>query len=392
MDTLSTLLGIGQSLWLEDTTREQLQSGLLVQHIQEGSITGAAITPLACSRVLRRTGVYDGAIRKKLAAGLFGDPLAMKLLLEDARHAADLLRPIYERTDGVDGWVALALFTPPASDTTAAVAAIATAYAKARRPNILLTLPGLPEWLPAIEEVIYSGVPVNIAFLLSREQFLSAARTCLRAIERRTAAGLKPAVTSFASISIGRLAAALSAELTGEASFESATAMARRIYKTSRDLHNSPEWERAYNSGARPLRLVWTMETADEGQRLSDSLIKNLMAPLTVAAIPETALKAITGDVFLGTSLPADGGDCEKVLAGHPHQGIDLNTCAVKLQNTEAAALTSSWIEMLDAVACKSAFVTNPDERDKYLHEIPFINNKKGISKVLNVKRSPATD
>ena len=353
MGTLSTLLGIGQSLWLENTTREHLQSGSLLQHIQEGSITGASINPLACSRAVRTTEVYDKAIRKKLAAGLFGEPLALELLLEDARHAADLLRPVYDRTDGVDGWVALAVFPPPMSDTPAAVTAVAIMCAKARRPNILITLPGLPDWLGAIEEVMYSGVPVNIALLFSGEQFLSAAQACLRAIERRIAAGLKPAVASFASVSISRLATALSVDFR-----RTVVAAARRIYKISRDLHNSREWGRAYNAGARPLRLVWRMETNPEGEQSHDWLVHDLLAPLTVTAIPAAVLQAIAGSGLPGEPMPVDGGDCERILSGYSKGSIDFNTFAVELQKTEMAALTSSWIELLDAVASKSACVT----------------------------------
>lgn len=358
MDTLSTLLGIGQSLWLENTTREHLQSGSLVQHIQEDSITGASINLPACSRAVRTTEVYDKAIRKKLAAGLFGEPLALELLLEDARHAADLLRPVYDRTDGVDGWVALAVFPPPMSDTPAAVTAVSTIYAKVRRPNILITLPGVPDWLGAIEEVMYSGVAVNVAFLFSGEQFLSAAQACLRAIERRIAAGLKPAVISFASISISRLAAALSVELHNGPCRQTAIAVARRIYKISRDLHNSREWGRAYNAGVRPLRLVWRLETHHEGERSFDSLVHDLMAPLTVAAIPEPLFQAIAGSGLPGAPMPIDGGDCERILSRYPKGSIDLNAFAVKLQTAEVVALTSSWIELLDSVARKSALIT----------------------------------
>ncbi|KJR99090.1 MAG: hypothetical protein VR65_16710 [Desulfobulbaceae bacterium BRH_c16a] len=358
LNILSTLLRIGQSLWLENISREQLQSGSLIQYIKEGSITGASVSPAACSRSLRSSEVYDNAIRKKLAEGLFGEPLAQELIMEDARHAADLLRPVFDRTDGVDGWVALTIFPLSTNDTAAITAAISNIHAKARRPNILITIPGLPDWLEAIEEVIYSGVPVSIAFLVSCGQFLSAAQACLRGIERRVAAGLKPAGTSFASISISRLVEALSAELSNDPFLPSGIAIARRIYKASRDLHNSQEWERAYNAGSRPLRLVWTMDTNYQCKQFGASLIKDLVAPLTVAAIPENTLKSIIGCNFLGTPLPADGGDCEELLSRYSQLGIDLDTFAVRLQNEEAASLISSWIELLDAVACKSALVT----------------------------------
>jgi transaldolase len=320
-------------------------------------IMGASISPSACAHTIRNTASYDNAIRKKLKEGLYGELLALELMLEDAHHAADLLRPIFERTDGVDGWVALDIFPLSTNDTVSLVTSVANIYAKVRRPNILLTIPNIPEWQEAIEEIIYSEIPVNLASLFSSEQFLLAAQTLLRGIGRRIYSGLKPVASSFTSISISHLVAALSDSSSKVAFLQGGIAMARRIYKTSRDLHSSQEWECAYNAGVRPLRLVWKIDS-HYCEQSGAALIKDLVAPLTVAAIPENILDATIDCCISGATMPTDGGDCETILSQYLQAGIDLNSLADKLQNDEAASLANSWIELFDAVAYKSASLT----------------------------------
>jgi transaldolase len=320
---------------------------------------GATISPAACAHTLRNTLVYDNAIRKKLKEGFYGESLALELILEDARHAADLLRPVFDRTDSVDGWVALSVFPLSTNDTDSLVTSVADLYAKVRRPNILITIPGLPDWQEAIEEIIYREIPVNIASLFSREQFLLAAQTCLRGIERRIFSGLKPVASSYASISISHLVAALSDDLSKELFLEGGVAMARRIYKASRDLHHSQAWECAYNAGVRPLRLIWKIDSHYDCERFGAPLIKDLMAPLTVSSIPESILNDTIDFLVSGATMPTDGGNCEKILRRYLQAGTDLNNLVDKLQNDEAVSLVSSWIELLEAVAYKSAALTS---------------------------------
>ena len=359
MNTLPAVLSTGQSLWLEDITREQLQSGFLVQLITEKSVKGASVCPGACAHTLRNTAAYDNAIREKLKKGFYGKLLALELMLEDVHHAADLLRSVFDRTDGVDGWVALPIFPLLTDDPVTLVTSVADIYAKVRRPNILITLPSLPDWLEAIEEIIYREIPVNIASLFSCEQFLGAAQVFLRGFERRIFSGLKPVPSSFTSISISHLAAALSADLYNKEPFlQGGIAMARRIYKASRDLHHSKEWECAYNAGVRPLRLIWKIDNQYDCKQFGTALIKDLVAPLTVAAIPESVLKATIECCVPGTKMPTDGGDCEIILSRYLQSGIDLNNLADRLRNEEAESLVSSWIELFDAVAYKSAVLT----------------------------------
>jgi len=358
LSTLPTSLGTGQSLWLEDITCEQLQNGFLVQYIKESSITGATINPAACAHTLRHTAIYDNAIRKKLREGFYGELLALELILEDARHAADLLRPVFDRTDGVDGRVALGVIPLSTNDTVSLVTWVASLYAKVRRPNILITIPSLPDWQEAIEEIIFREIPVNIASLFSGDQFLLAAQTCLRGIERRIFYGLKPVASSCASISISHLVAALSDDLSKKPFLQGGIAMARRIYKASRDLHNSPAWECAYNAGVRPLRLIWKIDSHYDCERFGIPLIKDLMAPLTVASIPESILNETIDCCVSGAAMPTDGGGCEKILSRYLQAGTDLNSLAYRLQNEEAASIVSAWIELLQAVAYKSAALT----------------------------------
>jgi transaldolase len=355
---LPTLNSIGQSLWLENITSEQLQNGFLFQHIKESSIMGASIYPGPCALTLRNTRVYDNAIRKNLKEGFYGEQLALELLLEDARHAADLLRPVFDRTDGVDGWVELGVIPLSTTDTLSLVTAVANLYAKVKRPNILITIPSLPEWQEAIEEIIFREIPVNIVSLFSGAQFLVAAQTCLQGIQRRIFSGLKSVTPTYASISISRLMAALSQELPQEIFLQVGVAMARRIYTASCNLRQSRLWECVYNTGVRPLRLIWKIESGDDCQHLGSSLVQELIAPLTVAAIPENILQVTVDRYRSGTTMPKDGGDCETILSRYFQDEIDMNGLADKLQKDNTISFTNSWIELLDAVAYKSAALT----------------------------------
>ena len=356
---LPSLHGFGQSLWLEKITAEQLQTGFLFQHIKESSIMGASVYPGACALTLRNTAAYDNAIRKRLKDGFYGEQLALELLLDDARHAADLLRPTFDRTDGVDGWVELRVLPLSTTDSPSLVTALTNLYAKVKRPNILVTIPSLPDWQDAIEEIVFREIPVNIIAIFSGEQFLMAAQTCLQGIQRRIFSGLRPVAPIYTSISISSLLAALSEKLPKEIFPQVGVAMARRIYKISYNLRHSRLWECAYNAGVRPLRLIWKIESDDDGQQQGASLLQSLMAPLTVTAIPRAMLSTTLESCHSGTSMPKDGGDCEKILSRFLKDRFDVNGLADNLQRDETISLTNSWIQLLDAVAYKSAALTN---------------------------------
>jgi transaldolase len=354
MKATRLLHDLGQSLWLDNITRDMLDSGALQHYINDLSVTGLTSNPTIFYQAIKNSSAYDADIRRKLAEGKSGEDLFFELALADLTRAADMFRPIWDRTDGVDGWVSLEVSPLLAYDTAATIAAAEDLFARAGRPNLFIKIPGTREGLPAIEEAIFAGVPVNVTLLFSREHYLAAAEAFLRGIERRMEAGLKPEVGSVASVFISRWDAAVNPEMPDELDNLVGINMARRTYAAARSLLSSPRWHRVYNAGARPQRPLWA-STGTKDPRASDVLyIKALAAPFTVNTMPEGTLKALADHGELGALLPADGGDCETVLAQFTAAGIDLDALAAQLQDEGAKSFVNSWNELMEVIASKS--------------------------------------
>jgi transaldolase len=355
MKATQMLHDLGQSLWLDNITRDLLDNGTLKRYIDELSVTGLTSNPTIFDHAIKNSTAYDASIRRKMNEGKSGEDLFFELALEDLTRAADLFRPIWDRTDGVDGWVSLEVSPLLAYDTVRTLAAAKSLHARAARPNLLIKIPGTREGLPAIEEAIFAGVPINVTLLFSREHYVAAAEAFMRGIERRMAAGLKPEVGSVASLFISRWDAAVAAKSPEALRNQLGIAIAKRAYKACRALLGSPRWQRAYNAGARPQRLLWA-STGTKDPQASDILyVKALAAPFTVNTMPEGTLKALADHGQLGESLPADGGDCEEVLARFAKAGIDVDALAAQLQDEGAKSFVKSWNELLAVIASKSA-------------------------------------
>ena len=355
MKATQLLHNLGQSLWLDNITRDLLNTGTLKRYIDELSVTGLTSNPTIFDHAIKNSTAYDVAIRESLAKGKSGEALFFDLGLEDLTRAADLFRPIYDRTNGVDGWVSLEVSPLLAHDTASTLAAAKSLHARAKRPNLLIKIPGTKEGLPAIEEAIFAGVPINVTLLFSREQYVAAAEAFLRGIERRIDAGLKPDVGSVASVFISRWDVAVMGKVPDALRDQLGIAIAKRTYKAYRDLLGSPRWQRSYNAGARPQRLLWA-STGTKDPKASDVLyIKALAAPFTVNTMPEGTLKALADHGELSEIMSADGGDCEAVLAQFAKAGIDADALAAKLQDEGAKSFVQSWNEMLGVITSKSA-------------------------------------
>ena len=355
MKATRLLHNLGQSLWLDNITRDLLNSGTLKRYIDELSVTGLTSNPTIFDHAIKNSTAYDAAIREKLSKGKSGEALFFELALEDITRAASLFRPVYDRTDGVDGWVSLEVSPLLAYDTASTLAAAKDLHARAGRPNLFIKIPGTKEGLPAIEEAIFAGIPINVTLLFSREHYVSAAEAFLRGIERRIEAGLKPAVGSVASVFISRWDSAVMGKVPDSLRDQLGIAIAKRTYKAYRQLLASPRWQRVFNAGARPQRLLWA-STGTKDPKASDVLyIKALAAPFTVNTMPEGTLKALADHGELGTILPADGGDCEEVLAQFAKAGIDVDALAAQLQDEGAKSFVKSWNELMAVITSKSA-------------------------------------
>ncbi len=354
MNVTRRLHEAGQSLWLDNITRSLLSSGTLRRYIDEFSITGLTSNPTIFDRAIRHGNDYDAEIREGLETGKSAEALFFGLALSDLRQAADLLLPVHERTIGLDGWVSLELSPLLAYDTARSIASARRLSTEAGRPNLFIKIPGTPEGVPAIEEAIFAGVPINVTLLFSREQYLAAAEAYLRGVERRIAAGLNPLVWSVASVFISRWDKAVLGRVPEALRDRLGIAIARRTYKAYRDLLNSPRWLRLLNAGARPQRLLWA-STGTKDPKASDVLyIKALAASFTVNTMPEATLKAFAEHGDVGDLLPADGGDCEEVLSRFQQVGLDLDALATRLQHEGAEAFDRSWNDLMECIRSKS--------------------------------------
>ena len=349
---------IGQSLWLDGITRGSLNNGTLKQFIEELSVTGLTTNPIAPEQAIKNSKSYDAAIRKKLKEDCVGEKLLVELVLEDIRHAADLFRPVYDQTDGVDGWVSLDVSPLIARESASTLSATKELYALVGRPNVLIKLPGTGANLTAIEEAISIGVPVNVTQLFSREQYLAAAESFLKGIERRINTGLKPNVSSVASMCVSQWDIAVGDKVPHALRNRLGIAIARRTYRAWRELLRSPRWERAYNAGARPQRLLWTDLGAKDSNTSEAIYVEALAAPLTVLSIPEMALQDFGEHCAIDAMLPPDGGDCEIILADFVRFGTDIEFLAEEIQDQAISSFVKSWIGSITAIARKSATLT----------------------------------
>ncbi|MGA2537265.1 MAG: transaldolase [Terracidiphilus sp.] len=355
MNATQLLHNLGQSIWLDNITRDLLNSGKLASYIAELSVTGLTSNPTIFDHAIKNSTAYDSAMREKVSQGKSGEALFFELALEDITRAASQFQPVHEQTGGVDGWVSLEVSPLLAYDTASTLAAAKDLHARGGRSNLFIKIPGTKEGLPAIEEAIFAGIPINVTLLFSREQYLAAADAYLRGIERRVDAGLRADVASVASVFVSRWDSAVKGKVPDSLNNRLGIAIAERTYKAYRSLLDSPRWQRAFNAGARPQRLLWA-STGTKDPKASDVLyVKALAAPFTVNTMPEGTLKALADHGELGSILPAEGGDCEEVLTQFAKAGIDVDALAAQLQDEGAKSFVRSWDELMAVIDSKTS-------------------------------------
>jgi transaldolase len=355
MNPNKALHDLGQSLWLDNITRNLVNGGTLQRYIHEFSVTGLTSNPTIFDHAIKNSADYDSDISRSASRTDPPENLFFELALGDVTHAADLFRPIFDRTDGVDGWASLEVSPVLAHDTKRTLAAARDLYQRGGKPNLFIKIPGTVEGLPAIEAAIFAGVPINVTLLFSREQYVAVAEAYLRGVERRIEAGLNPAVASVASLFVSRWDVAISGKVRGELANRLGIAIAQRTYKAYLEVLASRRFQRAANAGARVQRLLWA-STGTKDPKASDTLyVKALAAPFTINTMPDATLKAFGDHGEVGELLAPDGGDCEKVLASFAKAGIDIAALATKLQNDGAASFVKSWNDLMASIEAKSS-------------------------------------
>lgn len=354
MKPTQALHDLGQSLWLDNITREILDNGTLRRYVDELSVTGLTSNPTIFDEAIG-SGSYDQGIQKKARAGLSGEALFIELALEDLRRAADVFRPVYDRTDGADGWVSMEVSPLLASDTKATIESALHIHKLADRPNLYVKIPGTPEGVPAIEAAIFAGVPVNVTLLFSREHYLAVADAYMRGLERRLAAGLSPRINSVASVFVSRWDRAVSDKVPAELLNRLGIAIGMRTYRAHCELLETKRWRDLAAAGARKQRMLWASTGVKDPKAPADLYVSAFAAPDTIDTMPEKTLLAFAQNGNLKSVMPKDGGDAEQVLGRFAAAGIDVDALAAKLQIEGAQSFVKSWGELMQRIAEKGA-------------------------------------
>jgi transaldolase len=348
---------LGQSIWLDNITRKLLDSGQLQTYIDDYAVTGLTSNPAIFDKAIA-SGGYDEMIQELAESGKAQEELFFDLAIDDLRRAADLFAPIHERTDGVDGWVSLEVSPLLAYDTDSTVKAAKELHVQADRDNLFIKIPGTAEGLPAIEEAIFSGVPVNVTLLFSPTHYLAAAGAFMRGVERRIEAGHHPVVGSVASVFISRWDVAILDEVPDELRDTLALAIGLKIYQTYRELLDSDRWQKLKNTGARAQRLLWASTSTKDPAAPDDLYLHSLGAPFTVNTVPEGTLQAYFDHGHAGKPMPTDGGNADETLAAHAAAGVDVDALAAKLQTDAATAFVDAWNDLMSIIDKQSAALT----------------------------------
>ena len=346
---------LGQRLWLDNITRELMTSGTLARYISELSVTGLTSNPTIFEQAINKSSVYDQSIQKLASQGLTEEGVFFGVALQDLTQAADLFRPIFDKSAGADGWVSLEVSPLLAKDTTGTVKAALQLHAQAARPNLFIKIPGTPEGIAAIEQSIYKGVPINVTLLFSREHYLAAAEAYLRGIERRVEDGLDPRVESVASIFVSRWDTTVKDEVSPPFHNRLGIAIAMRTYRAYRNLLASERWNKLAQAGARPQRLLWASTGTKDATAPDTLYVQALLAPDTINTIPEKTLLAFADHGKMGAALPADGGYSEAVLEEFRREGVDDEALAARLQLEGVQAFAKSWNALLARIREKSS-------------------------------------
>lgn len=351
---VQVLRALGQSLWLDNLTRTIIDDGTLKAYLDVFSVTGLTSNPTIFDKAIGSSDDYDSGIREKSACGKSGEVLFFELALEDLRRAAELFRPVFLASDGVDGWVSIELSPLLADDAGGSVAAAAQIHQQAATENLLVKIPGTPAGLEAIEESIFNGIPVNVTLLFSAEQYLAAAHAYMRGIERRIAVGRDPLVGSVASLFVSRWDKAGNDALPPALHNQLGVAVAQRTYRTYRELLASPRWQALAAAGARPQRLLWASTGSKDAEAPDTLYVEALAAPDTINTLPEKTLRAFAAHGSVTTAMALDGGTCEATLTQISAAGIDIDALAIRLQREGAASFVQSWEQLLQRIADKA--------------------------------------
>jgi transaldolase len=358
MTTTQQLHDLGQSLWIDNISRETLRDGSLATLISDYSVTGLTSNPTIFEKAMGQGDAYDDAIAQMARDGRSTEDLFFALAVDDLQKAADMFLPAHEASGGVDGWVSLEVSPLLVNDTRGTIQAAASLHAQAARKNLFIKIPGTPEGIPAIEEAIFQGIPINVTLLFSREQYLAAAEAYMKGIERRLNDGKSPVVESVASLFVSRWDTGAKDTLSDPLQNKLGIAIAMRTYKAYRDLLASARWKKLAAAGAHPQRLLWASTGTKDPKAPETLYVEALAAPDTVNTMPEKTLKAFARDGHVGDPMPVDGGYAEQTLDEIRREGVDVDALAAKLQQEGGDSFKKSWSSLIGGLEEKVTKLT----------------------------------
>lgn len=352
MDPMHALHALGQRLWLDNITRELLDGGGLARYIRDFAVSGLTSNPTIFEKAIKGSGAYDAAIRAQ-APGASAEEVFEALAVDDLKRAAALFLPVFEATGGVDGWVSLEVSPLLARDAQSTLAEAKRLHARVGMPNLFVKIPGTAESLPAIEEAIFAGIPLNVTLLFSVGQYLAAADAWARGIERRRAAGLSTDVASVASLFVSRWDTAVAGRVPAELRNRLGIAVARSALAAYRTLCDSPRWQRF----ATAQRLLFASTGTKDPAASPVLYVHTLAASRTVNTLPEATLQALAAAALPDGECPDDGAEAAATLAAFEAAGIDLAAVAAQLQQQGADAFVASWNELMAVIAARRAAI-----------------------------------
>lgn len=351
---LQRLRELGQSLWLDNITRKLLDDGTLERWIDEYGLTGLTSNPTIFDEAIGGSDAYDAGIRDKHAAGKSGEALFIELALEDLVRAARLFEPAHAASGGLDGWVSMELSPLLVDDTNGSIEAAQRIHGQADCRNLFVKIPGTPAGVPAIEESVYRGVPINVTLLFSTAQYVAVAEAYMRAIERRVAEGKDPKVASVASVFVSRWDKAVAKTVPEDLRNGLGIAMGMQCYRAYRELLASARWKQLEAAGALPQRLLWASTSTKDPAAPDTLYIEALAAPDTINTMPDKTLAAFADHGKVRGTIAADGGDADARLARYAEAGVDLDALAARLQEEGGASFTKSWNQLLQRIEDKA--------------------------------------
>jgi transaldolase/glucose-6-phosphate isomerase len=377
---LTEIMQLGQSIWYDNIRRAMITTGDLKKKIEEDDLRGVTSNPTIFEKAITGSADYDEQLRRLVQAGKGVSEIYEDLVAEDIGNAADILLPVYERTDGLDGYISLEVNPGLAYKTQETIDEATRLFKRLGRKNVMIKIPAAQEGIPAIEESIYRGVNINVTMIFSIENYEQVAEAFIKGLERRAAEGKSvDHIASVASFFVSRVDTAVDADLEYKVRHAStpeeaerlktllgraAVANAKLAYQKFKEIFHGPRFAELKAKGAQVQRCLWA-STGTKNPEYSDVLyIDNLIGPETVNTVPPATYTAIRDHGKVALSLEEGLDECRALIGQLAEVGIDLKAVTEKLQKDGLDAFVKSFDTLAESLEAKrDALLSGINER-----------------------------